>query len=151
MGHSHYSLGNTTPQAVVGLLEATGSTDADVLFAAKTEYARTFNYQKVYGLLAMVGGAATSLGLRLAMVGIPLALVGSWYWRKGVRNLTIVEAGYEQFMSSTQGTRRRAARTRAEVARRSDVHEHDVLSPAFRTSRRPHDSSKGVVPSSEAP
>ncbi|MDB4910420.1 MAG: hypothetical protein JWO39_1243, partial [Gemmatimonadetes bacterium] len=47
---SKFSLADTTPSQVLGVLKATGSSDADVLFAAKEDYGSTFATQRFQGL-----------------------------------------------------------------------------------------------------
>jgi len=99
MGDSSFSLADTTLPDATLRLRVTASTDPDVLFAAKTEYARPYTNQRVIGLVAMVVGVFASLTIVLAIVGVPLAIVGFWLWRKGIRNLTLVDAAYTQYMA----------------------------------------------------
>lgn len=99
-GDTELSLADVDPQDVTAKLKATGSTDPDVMFAAKTEYGRRFNFQKVTGLVAMVVGVCSCLSLVLAIVGIPVAAFGFWCWRKGVRNLVVLEATFSYYAAT---------------------------------------------------
>lgn len=94
---------DTTVQEVSARLTATGSRDPDVLFAAKTELGRTFAQQKLSGLVAVIVGLGTSLTLVFAILGIPLACFGAWCWRKGARNLEIVDTAYQQVVAALRG------------------------------------------------
>lgn len=100
MGDSNFSFADTNSQEVTGALKATGSTDPDVLFAAKTEFGRPFRYQKMNGLIAVAAGAVTSFTAVLVVAGIPLAIFGIWYWRKGERNLAVIDAAHVQYMAT---------------------------------------------------
>jgi hypothetical protein len=90
-------LADTTPQEVVLALRSTGATDEDVLYAAKTEFAEPFRYQKIWGLcLVGLGGVVSITGLG-AVIGIPAAVIGVWMWRKGARNLAVVDMAFSQY------------------------------------------------------
>jgi hypothetical protein len=84
----------------VGVLKATGSTDPDVLFAAKEEYGSTFATQRFQGLGLLITGALASLTIVLAIIGVPVAIFGWWFWRKGKRNVALVEAAYSHYLAS---------------------------------------------------
>jgi len=103
MDLAQFVTGTTTPQEVLGKLKATQSTDADVLAAAKNEFAAPFRQQKFTGLLLLVVGVGSSLTIVLAIIGIPVAIFGWWVWRKGTSNLAIVEHTYSQFASQVVG------------------------------------------------
>jgi hypothetical protein len=93
-------LTDTTPQEVVLALKSTGASDEDVLYAAKSEFAEPFRYQKIWGVCLVAFGVALSLTLIGALLGIPIAAVGLWIWRKGTRNLTVVDTAYSQYQSA---------------------------------------------------
>jgi hypothetical protein len=99
-GDTRVSLADVDPRDVTGMLRATGSTDPDVLFAAKTEYGRTFKIQKMVGLSAMIMGVCSVLMIVLAIVGIPVIAFGFWCWRKGSRNLAGLEATYSTYAAT---------------------------------------------------
>ncbi len=100
MDLTQFTLGVTTSQEVLGKLKATHSTDANVLFAAKSEIASPFRSQRFQGGLLCVVGAVSSITIVLAIIGIPVAIFGWWVWRRGTSNLAIVESAYAQFMAS---------------------------------------------------
>jgi len=97
-----FSLEDTSPRQVAGVLKATGSSDPDVLFAAKEDYGSTFATQRFQGLGLLITGALSSLTVILAIIGVPVAIFGWWFWRKGQRNVAIVEAAYADYLASLQ-------------------------------------------------
>lgn len=99
---STFSMADTSPQQVLGVLKASGSTDPDVLFAAKEEFGSTFATQRFQGMGLLVVGALSSITVILAIIGVPVAIFGWWLWRKGVRNIAIVEAAYAGYLESIQ-------------------------------------------------
>jgi hypothetical protein len=100
MGDRIFTVADTSADEVTGVLRASGSTDADVLFAATTEFGRPFRNQKLYGFVAIGVGAALSLTVVLLPVGIPLAIAGVWFWHKGNRNVAVIESAYTAYMAS---------------------------------------------------
>jgi hypothetical protein len=97
---SKFSLADTSAQQVVGVLKATGSTDPDVLYAAKEEYGSTFATQRFQGLGFLITGALSSLTIILAIIGVPVAIFGWWMWQKGKRNVALVEASYANYLAT---------------------------------------------------
>lgn len=97
---SKFSLADTSAQQVVGVLKATGSSDADVLYAAKEEYGSTFATQRFQGLGLLITGALSSLTIILAIIGVPVAIFGWWLWQKGKRNVALVEASYANYLAT---------------------------------------------------
>jgi hypothetical protein len=94
-------------QAVIGSLKATGSYDPDILDATKIALLSRARFQKLAGLCLMIPGIPVSLirssvlgGTPMVVVGIPLALLGWWCWRRGSRNLATVEAGFAEYVNS---------------------------------------------------
>jgi hypothetical protein len=100
MGDRIFTVADTSADEVEGVLRASGSTDADVLFAATTEFGRPFRNQKVYGFVAIGAGAALSLTVVMLPVGVPLAIAGVWFWHKGNRNAGVIESAYTAYMAS---------------------------------------------------
>jgi len=100
MDLAQFAVGTTTTQEVIGKLKATGSSDPDVLLAAKNDLSAPFRQQKFTGLLLLVVGAVSSLTLVLAIIGIPVAIFGFWVWRRGTSNLAIVERTFNQFIGA---------------------------------------------------
>ena len=90
-------LTDTTLQEVVLALRSTGATDEDVLYAAKTEFGEPFRYQKIWGVCLVVFGGLGSLTGVGALLGIPIAVLGLWMWRKGARNLAVVDTAFAQY------------------------------------------------------
>jgi hypothetical protein len=50
----------------------------------------------------MVMGGLLTITILGAFIGIPLLILGWWMRRRGVRNLETVEAGYAEFLGSSQ-------------------------------------------------
>ena len=97
---SKFSLADTSAQQIAGVLKATGSTDPDVLFAAKEEYGSTFATQRFQGMGLLITGALASITIIMAIIGVPVAVFGWWLWRKGKRNIALIEAAYAQYLAS---------------------------------------------------
>jgi type IV secretory system conjugative DNA transfer VirD4/TraG family protein len=95
---------DTTAEEVTARLRATGSTDPDVLFAAKTELGGPFVHRAMAAFILAAVGLAATLAPGLAVVGIPLALAGGWYWHRSARNLETIEAAHRQFTQRTDHT-----------------------------------------------
>ena len=72
MGDRIFTVADTSADEVTAVLRTTGSTDADVLFAAATEYGRPFRNQKLYGFIATAAGAALALTVVMVIAGVPL-------------------------------------------------------------------------------
>lgn len=85
------------PEAVLGALTATGSTDRDVLFAAKEEFAARYRPTRWFGIWALVSGVLATLLVLTAFIGIPLMILGWWWLRRARRNLATIEATYQTF------------------------------------------------------
>ena len=90
-------LTDTTPQEVVLALRSTGASDEDVLYAAKTEFSQPFRYQRIVGVCLGLLGLLISLTGVGALVGIPMIVSGILMWRKGGRNLTVVESAFADY------------------------------------------------------
>jgi hypothetical protein len=96
-----------TTREVTAVLQSTGSTDPDVLFAAKAELGRPFERQRMYGLLAIVAGLAMGAAIASRILAIPFVLaaaallaVGNWCRRKGTRNLATIDVAYRMYSSA---------------------------------------------------
>jgi len=85
------------PEAVLGALKATGSTDRDVLFAAKEEFAARYRPLRWFGIWALVSGGFATLLVLTAFIGIPLMILGWWWLRRARRNLATIEETYASF------------------------------------------------------
>ncbi len=91
------------------MLRSTGSTDPDVLFAAKAEFSKAYVREKTYGLVSLAVGlvvlatiALVKLALPFALVSVPLLILGYRCRQKGVRNLTTIEAAYRMYASKQE-------------------------------------------------
>ena len=97
-------------QWVIGTLKAVGSTDPDVLHAARVKLLSAVGFTRIAGAV-LAGSGVLSLFLPATRwFAGPLLLVGAWLWRRGARNVAVVEAGYEEFRHSALGARHSAAR-----------------------------------------
>ena len=85
------------PEALLGALKATGSTDRDVLFAAKEEFASRYRPLRWFGIWALVSGALMTLLVLTAFLGIPLMGLGWWWLRRARRNAATIEATYAKY------------------------------------------------------
>lgn len=100
MGDRIFTVADTSADEVTADLRTTGSTDADVLFAATTEFGRPFRNQKLYGFIAIAVGAALAFTVVMVLAGVPLAIAGVWFWHKGNRNTAVIESAYTSYMES---------------------------------------------------
>lgn len=91
---------DASAQEVTTRLKAIGSTDPDILYAAKTELGRAFVHQKIGGIVVAISGVMMSLTMFLAPVGIPVIAAGVWCWRRGIQNLEVVETAHRAFLSA---------------------------------------------------
>ncbi len=95
-------------QWVIGTLKAVGSTDPDVLYAARAKLLSAVGFTRI------AGAGLAGLGVLFLFVAaarwysVPLLVVGWWLWRRGARNVAVVEAGYEEFRHSALGARHSA-------------------------------------------
>lgn len=92
-------LGSIETQRVVSVLEATGSRDPDVLYAQKLELLGAARRPLVIGTLLLMIGIAGSVTVVFAPIGIPVALFGWSLRRRGVTNVSNVQAGFAQYMN----------------------------------------------------
>ena len=94
------ALSNATKQQVIGALKATGSTDPDVLFAAKQELLDQYRPLKMMSFIPMFCGALLCLTVIGAFIGVPMIVLGWWLRRKSKRNLATVEDGFSEYLGS---------------------------------------------------
>jgi hypothetical protein len=105
MAPGRFGLASTSQEIVLRALQATGSTDPDVLFAAKREFGTPFAKQKLLGLALYLVGALITIRLLLAPLGITMALFGLWLWRRGRRSLATIEAAHDEYLRAIDRTR----------------------------------------------
>jgi len=97
-------------QAVIGSLQATGSYDPDILDARRGALLARVRFQRLSGLFLMVPGIPVSLirtavlgGVPPLVLGLPMAILGWWFWRRGSRNLATIEAGFTEYINAPRG------------------------------------------------
>ena len=96
-------------QWVIGTLKAVGSTDPDVLYAARAKLLSAVGFTRIAGACLAGSGILSLFFPATRWFAGPLALGGWWLWRRGAKNIAAVEAGYEEVRHSALGTRRSAA------------------------------------------
>jgi hypothetical protein len=89
-----------TRQEVLGVLKSTGSTDTDVLTAAKAELIKPMKFLKFMGIWAYVTGALATALILMAIIGIPLLIFGWWVRRRANRNIETIEAAFTEYVQS---------------------------------------------------
>jgi len=85
------------PEALLGALKATGSTDRDVLYAAKEEFAARYRPLRWFGIWGLVSGGLATVLVITAFIGIPLMFLGWWWLRRARRNLATIEETYARY------------------------------------------------------
>jgi hypothetical protein len=93
-----------SPTAVIGALKATGSTDRDVLFAAKEEFAARYRPMRWFGIWGLVTGGLMTVLVLTAFLGIPLMVLGWWWLRRARRNITTIETTYATYTGDVAAT-----------------------------------------------
>ena len=100
MFSSQVTFSRVTRQQVVGQLKSTGSTDPDVLFAAKEALIAPVKPLKIMGLWAYITGGLMTLTIFLAILGVPLVFFGWWVRKRGKENLETIDAAYAEYVKS---------------------------------------------------
>lgn len=85
---------------VIGTLRATGSRDPDVLRDRKRSLIRSLRIPQLVGAALLFLGGLVSVTAAGLLVGVPIAGLGWWLWRRGARNVAAVEAGYTEFVKT---------------------------------------------------
>ena len=97
-------------QWVIGTLKAVGSTDPDVLYAARAKLVSAVGFARIAGAgLAGLGVLLLFFAMTRWFAG-PVLVGGWWLWRRGARNVAAVETGYSEFRHSALGARHSARR-----------------------------------------
>jgi Family of unknown function (DUF5362) len=99
-GNPNAALSTASKPQVIGALKATGSTDPDVLFAAKQDLLDQYKPLKTMSWILIICGVLICLTLIGAIIGVPMILLGWWLRRKCNRNIATVEAGFAEYLSS---------------------------------------------------
>lgn len=100
MFSSQVSFSRITRQQVIGQLKSTGSTDRDVLFAAKEALLAPVKPLKMIGIWAYVTGGLMTAMILMAFLGIPLIIFGWWVRKRGKENIETIEAAYAEYLKS---------------------------------------------------
>lgn len=87
-------------QTVLGYFKAAGTHDPDVLHSHRTALVSLGKFPKLAGIYVMVMGAVSTITILLAVIGIPLLVLGWWMYRRGVHNLETIEAAYAEFLGA---------------------------------------------------
>ncbi|HET9604093.1 MAG TPA: hypothetical protein VFO96_07355 [Gemmatimonadales bacterium] len=95
-----------TPEQVRGHLKATGSSDPDVLLAAKDQLSAPYKPLKWFGIWGIVTGSLCCLLIVLAFIGIPLVIFGIWALKRSKKNAATIEAAFSDYVGSLSGTAR---------------------------------------------
>lgn len=105
--------GLVTKERVLGMLKATGSTDPDVLLAAKEEFAYGYRILKWFGIWGLVTGGLATLLIVTAIIGIPVLIFGWWALRRSKRNVRLIESTFAEYVQSVSGKAPAAVRPAA--------------------------------------
>ena len=100
MFSSQVSFSRITKQQVLGQLKSVGSTDRDVLFAAKEALLATVKPLKMIGIWAYITGGLMTAMILMAFLGIPLLFFGWWVRKRGRQNIETIESTYAEYLSS---------------------------------------------------
>ncbi len=95
-------------QIVTGALRATGSSDADVLYAKKEELLVESRRMRFLGPFAYIVGGSMCLTIIGAVVGIPVILFGRAVSKTVKNNIAIADAALAEYLQSV-GARRATA------------------------------------------
>lgn len=109
-----YGPADTTRQAVTRRLKATGSTDPDVLYAAREELAAPFQRHRIVCLIIIVAGTLVCCTLVLVPIGIPAVLYGVRHHRRTRTNLATIEAAHVAYVSAISEHAQSSARAGTE-------------------------------------
>ena len=90
-------------EQVMGALKSTGSKDADVLLAAKEEFASNYRPIKWFGIWGMVCGVLMTMLIVMAPLGIPLFFLGLWWFKRAKKNNVLIEATYAEYVGNLAG------------------------------------------------
>jgi len=121
-----YGPADMSTQAVTRRLKATGSSDPDVLYAAREELAAPFQRHRIVCLLIIVAGTLVCCTVVLAPLGVPIVVVGVRHRRKCERNLATIEAAHAEYIAAiacdveSGPTGRRGGAARLSVVRRRE-------------------------------
>ncbi len=92
-----------TPEQVRGHLKASGSTDPDVLLAARDQLSAPYKPLKWFGIWGIVTGSLCCLLIIMAFIGIPLLVFGIWALKRSRKNAATIETTFNQYVASLGG------------------------------------------------
>lgn len=102
MAYVGVKFGVVKKEEILGALKATGSKDPDVLFAAKEQFASFHRPLKWFGIWGMVCGALMTMLIIMAFLGIPLFILGVFWFRRAKKNNEIIEATYAEYVGTAK-------------------------------------------------
>jgi hypothetical protein len=91
-------------ETVIGQLKAAGSHDPDVLHSQRSSLVSLGKFPKLAGIYVMVMGGLLTITILGAFIGLPLLVLGWWMWRRGVRNLRVIDEAFAEFTGQTAET-----------------------------------------------
>ncbi len=106
---------DTSAEHVARRLKATGSSDLDVLYAAKQELAAPFDRHRIVCLWIIIAGTLVCCTVVLAPLGVPMVLFGVRDRRRIARNMAVIESAHAAYVGSL-ASRAGAGRTRGACA-----------------------------------
>jgi hypothetical protein len=111
---------DTSAQEVVRRLRATGSSDPDVLYAAREELSAPFDRHRRRSALVVTAGVLVCLTIVLIPVGVAIVIAGVRYRRQCALNLAIIETAHTRYVAML-------AISHARFHRRRDAFGRSVL------------------------
>jgi hypothetical protein len=105
---------DTSTQDVVRRLRATGSSDPDVLYAARQELSEPFDRHRIVSLWIIIVGTLVCCTVVLAPIGVPAVLYGVGRHRRTRQNLVTIATAHAEYVATlTAAEASRAAIRRA--------------------------------------
>lgn len=109
-----YGPADTSAQDVIRRLRATGSSDPDVLYAAKQELSAPFDRHRIVCLWIIIAGTLVCCTVVLAPFGVPAVLYGVRRRRRTRENLVTIATAHAEYVAaleSAEGNRAAVRRT----------------------------------------
>ncbi len=101
---TNVKFGLVTREQVMGALKMSGSKDPDVILAAKEEFASNYRPLKWFGIWAMVCGGLMTALIVMAPLGIPLFILGIWWFKRAGKNAQTISAAYTEYLGTSSST-----------------------------------------------
>jgi len=84
-------------QDVIGALKATGSRDKDILYHTKDDLLKVGRQTRFCGTIFLIAGIGFTILILTSPIGIPMAIAG-WFWRRrGTTSIAAVETAYKEY------------------------------------------------------